>query len=165
EPARIAAARTLGDFFGLFGARAVVGRLYAPEQSNDPSRRIAVLSYGFWRERFGGDRAVVGRVIQLNGLPFEVVGVAAPELRYPRTADVWAPYPVDSTFAQQHGRLIMLMLGRLQPGVTTDQLRDALVRRYARGRSSAATRRRTRRRSSCSAPSRSSRSSPASCGR
>jgi putative ABC transport system permease protein len=128
EPARVGAARTLGDFFGLFDARAVVGRLYGADQSTAGRERVVVLSYGFWQDHFGGDRAVVGRTIQLSGLPYEIIGVAAPTLRYPRAADVWAPYPVDSTLSQQHGRLNMLVVGKLQPGVTTERLGDALAR-------------------------------------
>ncbi|MBV9879256.1 MAG: ABC transporter permease [Gemmatirosa sp.] len=128
EPARVAAARTVGDFFGLLGGRAAVGRLYAADQSRGGRSQVVVLSYGFWKDRFGGDPAVVGRSIRLSGVPYEIVGVAAPTLRYPRIADLWTPFPVDSTLSQMHGQLVMLAVGELRPGVTDAHLRDALAR-------------------------------------
>jgi putative ABC transport system permease protein len=128
EPARVGAARTLGDYFRLMGARAALGRLYSADQSEGGRDKVVVLAYGFWKERFGGDPSIVGRSIHLSGVPYEVIGVAAPELRYPRSADLWAPYPVDATTSQQHGMLIMKALALRRADVSLDRLHDALAR-------------------------------------
>ncbi|AHG88828.1 permease [Gemmatirosa kalamazoonensis] len=128
EPARVGAARTLGDYFQLLDAHPVVGRLYAADQSRDGRHRVVVLSYGFWRDRFGGDRAIVGRTLHLSGTPYEVIGVAGPELRYPRAAEVWMPYPVDSTTQSQHGVLVMKVVAKRRADVSAERLRDALAR-------------------------------------
>jgi putative ABC transport system permease protein len=61
EPARVGAARTIGPWFELMGARAVVGRLFGPDQSRGGQHRVVVLSYGFWQGRFGGDRRSSGK--------------------------------------------------------------------------------------------------------
>lgn len=127
EPRRVQTVLTLGDFFGVWGAGAAAGRLYPAVTSRTPGApQAAVLSYAFWREHFGGERAVVGRTIRLDGVPLEVVGVAGASLRYPRGADVYLPYPVNSSFARQRGRLVMTTIARVRPGVTADRLAAGL---------------------------------------
>ena len=126
ESQRIAGARTLGDFFTLLGGRPTLGRYYTPDASTQGAK-VAVLSHAFWRDRFGADRGIVGRTIRLNGVAYEVVGVASPAARYPRTAQVWMPYPVDSSFAGQRGRMYMDVVGRLRPGVTQEELGNQLA--------------------------------------
>jgi putative ABC transport system permease protein len=133
EPARIDAARTMGAFFELFGGRPALGRYYRPDASRE-NVMIVVLGYDLWRDRFGGDSSVIGRTVRLNGNVMEVVGVASPGLRYPRTADAWTPFPVDSTFTKLRGRLWMTVVGRLRPGVSHEQLPAQLaleVRRWS----------------------------------
>ena len=73
------------DFFQTLGVRPELGRAFIPgEEDRDPgAHAVAVLGYGFWKDRFGGDPAVIGRTITLNGHPFEVVGVAPPDFRSP----------------------------------------------------------------------------------
>jgi predicted permease len=128
EPERVRTARTLGDWFGMMGTTAARGRLYAADASRDPARhQTVVLSHAFWRRHFGGDPAVVGRSVRLNGRPFEVVGVADAALRYPRGVDLFVPFPVDSAFAQQRGRLGMTAIGRVRPDVVPARLDAALA--------------------------------------
>jgi predicted permease len=125
-PLRVGGARTFGDFFALFGHTPALGRYYVPDASRDGAR-VAVISHDFWQERYGGDPAVLGRTIQLSGTAYEIVGVAAPTLRFPRTAEVWVPYPIDSSFAAQRGRMYMTVVGRLRPGVTPERLTAQLA--------------------------------------
>jgi predicted permease len=128
EPERVRTARTLGDWFGMMGTAATRGRLYAADASRDPARQqTVVLSHAFWRRHFGGDPSVVGRSVRLNGRPFEIVGVADAALRHPRGVDLFVPYPVDSTFAQQRGRLGITAIGRVRPDVVPARVDAALA--------------------------------------
>ncbi len=135
EPVRVLTTRTLGDYFGLMDAQAVVGRLYPASASRAAGAPlVAVLGYAFWREHYGGDPGVVGRTIRLNGRPVEVVGVAAPTLRYPRGADLYLPLPIDSSFQQQWGRWNVTTIARTRPGITPERLEAGLAGQVARWR-------------------------------
>ncbi len=66
-----------GNFFSLLGVEPALGRVLAPEDDAIPGGSpVAVLSHDLWQRRFGGDPAVLGRVVSVNGQPFTVVGVA-----------------------------------------------------------------------------------------
>ena len=133
EPDRVVAVRTLGDYFGLMGSTAAVGRLFSAAASREPGGQgVAVLGHTFWRAHFGGDPAVVGRTIRLNGRGYQVLGVAAPGLRYPREADLFVPFPVDSQYARQRGRWVMTAIGRVRADVPPARL-DAGLRAIADG--------------------------------
>jgi predicted permease len=125
--ARFDGARTLGDWFGLFRVRPYLGRLYTADDSRDGRHQVAVLTYGLWRERFGGDSSVIGRSVRLNDASHEIVGVLPPEFHYPRDARILVPVRVDSAFVQnQRGRQYMTAIARLRDGVTLAQAQAGL---------------------------------------
>ena len=65
---------------------------YSPKQEQLADAQVALLSHAFWTTRFGGDPGILGRKIQLNGEPFEVIGVMPPEYRYPSADfELWTP--------------------------------------------------------------------------
>src|SRR5688500_1620714 len=82
EPERLKSAVVSDNLCDLLGARAAVGRVF--QRGEDESgRRLALLSDGLWRRRFGADANVVGRTVRLNGEPHEIVGVMPPAFRFP----------------------------------------------------------------------------------
>lgn len=136
EPRRLRATRTVGDFFGVFGGRALLGTTYRPEQSEEGSHLVAVLSYATWRDVMGGDPSVIGRTVELSGNRYEVIGVMPPEFRFPRTTELWVPQMMnaDARTPVARGRLFMTPVMRVKPGVTTAQLEAGLAaeaRRWA----------------------------------
>ena len=111
--------------FPLLGASPLMGRSFtaADETSND----TVVLSYGFWRERFGAQDAI-GKQITTGGRPRTVIGVMPPDFEFPtRETRLWTPYLIEPFFEQRGGRLtsidiyIFSALARLKPGVTPAQ--------------------------------------------
>jgi putative ABC transport system permease protein len=92
EPQRIAAVSTIGSFFDVFGVHPFLGRLFdsTDARGND---RVVVLSYGFWRALTGGDRAVIGRTMQLDGGSYSIVGVMPEGFEFPRATQLWTPHP------------------------------------------------------------------------
>ncbi len=68
EPERIEMVRTAANFFDVLGAQAMLGRVFLPEAERAGQSQTAVLSYGLWQRRFGGDRGIVGKTIKLDGL-------------------------------------------------------------------------------------------------
>jgi len=129
EPQRIAAAATLGEFFGVFGVRPHIGNLYRPENSENGNHDVVVLSYAFWRDVAGADPRIVGTTIRLNDRAYKVVGVASPEFRYPRTAQLWMPSQITPKMRGAGGRFSQYLtaVARVRPGITLEQLRGQLA--------------------------------------
>ena len=66
-----------GNYFQMLGLKPVVGRLLTPEDDSEKNANsVAVLSYGYWKTRFGGSRDVIGQTILMNGQSFTILGVA-----------------------------------------------------------------------------------------
>ena len=83
-----------GDFFRTMGLKAATGRLLDATDDKPAAAPVAVLNYGYWQSAFGGSRDVIGRTIELNNVPFTIVGVA--EQRFTGITpgsdyDVWLP--------------------------------------------------------------------------
>ena len=140
EPLRIRQSRVSRDFFDLFGARAQRGRLLRPEDFGGPE--VAVLGAGAWRRVFGADPSVIGRSIELEGIPVTVVGVledrfAAPEVIVGQGIDVWRPLDWSSEDLQRDNTYVLEVAGRLAPGVQREAVQesvDALIARLAETR-------------------------------
>jgi predicted permease len=125
------------DFFQTFGVAPLLGRPFLPgEESVGPGAHpVAVLGHGFWQERFGGDPAIVGRTLILNGHPFEVVGVAPPAFMGPvNFADIPIYVPLmmqqeidpGRNLLEARGNNMMNVVGRLRPGVTLERTQEVV---------------------------------------
>ncbi|MGE3526842.1 MAG: ABC transporter permease, partial [Gemmatimonadales bacterium] len=133
-----------GNFFPLLGAIPSAGRLLSPADDAPGASPAVVLSQGYWRRELGGDPSVVGKVLQLNGVPFTVAGITArgfrgPELDQP--PDIWIPVGAWPRVAPSgFARLTMetrnwswiTMYGRLRPGVSLAAAQRALNLEAAR---------------------------------
>jgi len=139
EPQRIDGMIVTGDYFDLLGVKAAIGRTFLPEEDRTPGTHpVVVLSYGAWQRRFGGDPAIVGRAIKLNGLDYTVVGVAAEGFKGTDAIgggpDCWVPMmmhdqALTGVFRDAfNGRRAMILnvIGRLKPGVTEQQAETAM---------------------------------------
>ena len=108
QPEMVQGQLVSGNYFQTLQTYASLGRLLTPDDDRvlDGSS-AAVISYGCWERRFGRDQGVVGRKIVVNGLPFEVVGVAAPGFfgaRAGTAPDFWLPVTMQSAvhYAQHY---------------------------------------------------------------
>ena len=66
------------NYFDVLGVPAALGRTFRADNSDDARVAVVVLSSAFWRSRYGGDRRMLGRAIEIGGAPFTVIGVAPP---------------------------------------------------------------------------------------
>ena len=142
EPERLQGARATASLFLTLRARPLMGRVYTEEEQLDPGKAssVAVLSYGFWKRRFGSDPAIIGRKILLNGSPHEVLGVMRPEFQYPsREFELWTPLYIPPAQLNERHDFSYLCVARLKPGVTLEQSRahmnvvaENLAREYPR---------------------------------
>lgn len=112
NPTRAQLVYTTEDFFDVLGASPLMGRTFGPDDGPG-SQGVAIMSYGFWQRRFGGDPSVVGNTITLDGAPMEIVGILRGEQTFPLDADIWInmtwPMQIQSRFARW-----MSAIGRLQ---------------------------------------------------
>jgi len=120
-------------YFDLLGVRPALGRVFLPEEVQRATPvRVTVLSHGLWKRRFGGDPSIVGQDVELQGLPFRVIGVL-PESFVDISSDIDLYVPVTvSRLTQREGyvedRLVrwMSVFARLRPGVTVEQAKTEL---------------------------------------
>jgi len=133
-PERLQGARTTSNVPQVLRARPLIGRTFSEEEQRADAR-VVMLSYGFWRRRFGGDAGIAGRKIQLNGEPFEVIGVMPPEFRYPSDEfEVWTPLYIPRDEMKPGMNYQYICVGRLKPGVSVAQAQGeftAIMRQLA----------------------------------
>ncbi len=106
-------------FFSTVGVEPALGRTFSSEESLPGAARVAVLGYGLWRTSFGGDPAVVGKVITVNEIPVTVLGVLPQGFEFLEPLDLWLPLPIDPA-EPARGRFLTV-LGRLGAGAAEDR--------------------------------------------
>ncbi len=90
EPEKLDGVTVTQNLFALLGVRPALGRDFRPEEDQPGANRVAIVSDGLWKRRFGGDRTILGREILLNDSKYTVIGVMPPGFSFPfRTASVW----------------------------------------------------------------------------
>ena len=126
-PEPISGAEVTAEFFPLLGARLHLGRVFRPEEA-EAGLRLAVLSHFHWQNRWGGDSALVGGQIQLEGEPHEVVGVLEEGFEFLQAGvAVWTPMELSPAILSRERRDLMVV-GRLRAGLSsTDAQREMEV--------------------------------------
>ena len=120
DPSKVTVDRVSGNLFETVGAAPLLGRVLRPDEDAPGAATVLVLSHRFWRARFGGDPAVVGRTIRLDDVPHEIVGVMGPSFEILTRTDAWAQLPADR--AAFYDKLnFSLLVGRLAPGTPLDR--------------------------------------------
>jgi len=119
-----------GNYFSVLGVNAILGRTLSPEDDRPGARPAAVISYGYWKQSLGGDPAVVGEVVGLNGTSFTIVGITPREFfgeRVRRSPDFWLPIVmqpqvmIHESYLADPGVYWVNLMGRLKPGVVRQQ--------------------------------------------
>jgi predicted permease len=128
EPERLIGAAVSPAWFEVLNMPPAAGRYFQPGEAA-PGTRVAVLSHGLWQTRFGGDRSVVGRSIQLNGEPFTVIGVAAAGYTLTEFDEqLWTTLQIPPAEQENYGSHGLFVIGKLKPGVTRDMAQADLAR-------------------------------------
>jgi len=136
RPEELTGARVSAGFFDVWGVRPLLGRTFSADEERRGGANVVLLSYGFWRRRFGGDPAVLGRTLEIEGLPTTVVGVLPDVLRFPfAEVQVWLPRPDDASFLSRKmldaGAGYLNVVARLKPGATVAGEERDVVRVHA----------------------------------
>jgi putative ABC transport system permease protein len=109
------------EFFNLLGVQPVLGRAFLPEEFRVRGQRVVMLSHGLWQRRFGGNPAVIGQTLTLNGRPTTIVGVMPPDFKFPVDTEVWTPLLGDTGEMRARGSRYFSVIARLKPNITLEQ--------------------------------------------
>ena len=130
-----------GSYFSVLGVAPILGRAFGTEVDKlRDANPIAVISYAFWQNRFGGDRNVIGRRIRILKTPYAVIGVAPPQFHGETVGanpDIWVPLTMQSEIFPDRDFLSLeakpfrktewlQVIGRLKPGVTLVQAKASI---------------------------------------
>ena len=128
EPEELSVQFATPELFKVLGIEPLLGRALLPDDAELTRPPVAVLSYGLWQRRFGGQPSVIGQSITLNSIKFTVIGVMPPNFQFHikhrsgtgRPAELWTvlPMPVGPG-ANDIGRFLSVV-ARLKDGVTVD---------------------------------------------
>ncbi len=119
--------RVSASFFDVLGRAPAVGRGFAQNEEQPGSEHVVILSHGLWQRRFGGDPALLGRIIKLNGRDYTVVGIMPPKFSYPVPSELWVPLALAPAEKADRTKLTTMALGRLKPGVTIEKAKTVLA--------------------------------------
>ena len=130
QPLDVASVRATANLFSTLRVNALVGRTFLPEESTPGQDRVAVLSRAFWERHFGGAQDAIGRTIQLDALPYTIVGVMPAEFDFPPSGnvDVWTPLSFDPNDAHGRSRKArsLNVIARLADGATPTQAQQEM---------------------------------------
>ncbi|MBI3695028.1 MAG: ABC transporter permease [Acidobacteria bacterium] len=118
RPEQVKAVHVSLDYFRLFGATPMLGRTFLPEEDRPGGPRVAVLSNGLWKRRFGADPALAGKAVLLGGEPYTVVGILPHDFQPDPPAEIWLPLQADPASTNQGHYL--RVAARLRRGATLE---------------------------------------------
>jgi putative ABC transport system permease protein len=112
-------------FFDVLGIAPIAGRTFVADDMR-PQPDVVVIGERFWRSRFNGDPAAVGRVLRLDGQPFTVVGIVPERFQILYPADIWTPFPLRRT-PEQRRQHYLQVIARVRDNVTLEQARGDMA--------------------------------------
>ncbi len=133
-PETVFSTQVTEGFFDILGLQAYRGRLFTAEHHRPKSGNFAVVTYGLWQRRFGGDAKLVGSSISLDGQPFLVMGILSPDFELGMLTDVpgersiWVARQEEGWERRERTSGWWNVIARLKPGVSVDQARADLSR-------------------------------------
>jgi putative ABC transport system permease protein len=122
----VTAARVSAEFFDVLGVRPLAGRFFAAHEFAEGSDRVVVLAEPLWRRLQGGDPAVLGRVVRLDGEDHRVVGILPAGQGFPAGVELWLPLNAQRQIPGNRHSHLFLGLGRVRHGLGLAQVQAEL---------------------------------------
>jgi putative ABC transport system permease protein len=132
DPERIQMGVVQASFFAATGARPLAGRVFTKEEDVPNGPRVVVLGESIWRRRFGADRSIVGKNIEMNGRQVQVIGILPEDFRLPtqfagRHAEAYLPIQLGPKNEDDRGSHYLSAVARLRPGITVAQAQSRIT--------------------------------------
>ncbi len=119
------------NYFDVLEVKPQFGRSFLPDEDKTPGANpVVVLSHSFWQRRLASDASIVGKTVQLNNRPYQVIGIAPESFggtKFALALDFWTPISMAEDLRRNPGILAdrgshwMNVIGRLKPGVSISQ--------------------------------------------
>jgi putative ABC transport system permease protein len=130
---QISGALVTGGFFKVMAAPPLFGRAITDDDDREGARNVVVLSHALWTRRFGADRSIVGRQLQIGGSSREVIGVMPPGFQFPLTSEIWVPFQFTaSDLETQRGAHYVSVIARMKAEISLEGARQDMRRVAAR---------------------------------
>ncbi len=122
EPEKVESQNVTFNFFPLLGVKPIQGRIFTEEEDKPGANRVALVSYGLWQRRFGGDPALVGKEILLDGRKYNVLGVMPSGFQFlAKEVGIWTPAAFSPEELANRGGHYLTVVARLKPGISIAQ--------------------------------------------
>jgi putative ABC transport system permease protein len=127
-PEQVPARKATGNLWSVLGVKPLIGRVFNEEEDTN-GVRVAVISYGLWQRRYGGSPDVLGRKIDVNDIPYEVIGVMPGEFYFlpAHDIDLWMPASFPARLRKAMGWHDEEVVARLKAGVTREQAEQSMA--------------------------------------
>jgi putative ABC transport system permease protein len=109
------------NFFDVLAVTPAAGRLFGAAEEQPGADQVAILSYGSWQRRFGGDAQLLGKTITLNSRVYTIVGIMPKDFDYPVPVELWVPLALTPAEKTDRKQLSLNALARLKPGISVSQ--------------------------------------------
>lgn len=137
-PRRVNVLRATAGYFETLGVAPAFGRTFRDDESFGPGESVstsapisgvAILSDRIWNDQYGGDPSILGRVVELDGNPYEVIGIMPRHFTNPfgPDVDVWIPQDLRPGGSNSFGNYYLSAIARLADGVTIEQARERVA--------------------------------------
>jgi putative ABC transport system permease protein len=123
HPEQVWGSEVSANFMQLFGVRPILGRDFLPDDEKPGHGQEVLLSYGLWQREFGGDSSWIGKTIEIDDEPYEVIGVLPNGFTPVGTSvpfDLWMPFTFD-TSKMARDDTTLIVFGRLKPATSISQ--------------------------------------------
>jgi len=125
---RITGWRISSEAFSVLGVTPVIGRPFTPEEDKPGAGNFVLLSDAFWKNNFNADRNILGTKVNLNAIPYTVIGVLPPKFQiFDRSESFWTPLQLTSQDALGSSRTLhwLFSFARLSPATSVKQAQSA----------------------------------------
>jgi putative ABC transport system permease protein len=128
EPVRVRSGAVDANLFSVLGVAPLLGRTFNTDEMQQGGSRAVILSYGLWQRLLGADRSLVGRKIELDGKPSQVVGIMPAGFAFPfKDTQLWEPLALTPAQRANRGGYFLSVIGRLKPGIALPQARTEMT--------------------------------------
>ncbi len=127
NPQRVQGFLVSQNFFETLSEQPVLGRAFLPDEEQPGRDHEVMLTHGLWERRYGSDRNVIGKSIQIDAESYTVVGVMGKDFKYPFSVELWMPLAMDAKEKAIRKSHYLFALGQLRPGVPVPQARAELA--------------------------------------
>ena len=125
DPEQFSGNRISPALMRVLGLSPVAGRNFTDDEEKPNAAPVAMIGEGLWKRRFGGDRAIIGRTLTLNGAPTTIVGIAPAAVNLVSGGDIYSPLTIDRAKEIRLNHLIFVV-GKLRRGVGLRQAQQEM---------------------------------------